>query len=325
MLHHFSLNWLLEPSKQKLLQIASRFGRNVNKTCSKDSITHMHNNGKSAGTTVWSDDWETYTDVCEFHPYSNSEIALEWETHKTSHYGYPYFHYELENEEELFFGDRLQRFGSKVSRVAVPLARSLAPIAARTLVGAAPGVGGVAGSGVGRLFSTLLEEGEMVAQEMEAEFFGFHAREAEVADTEAAREAALTEVLAAEASHSSSLSEAQALMGTALPIVLRSMRIRRLLHIMPTLVQANARLVHLLHRQGTAGRQLQRLLPTILRWTVASLRVASTVSYPINSALARRVMAAQVLRVLSNSQIVKRTMIRNAIIRERTVALARPR
>lgn len=263
------------------------------------------------------DEWEVSQTNA---PYSHQELEGEWEMQEASHYSNPEILSEWEDEGEYFFKRALQGI-KKVAQVAAPLAKRLAPIAAKALAGAIPGAGAIAGPLAGKLVSSLVREGEMEAMQMEAQFFGSNEAEAEVSNTEAAYEAALTEVLAAEASHTSSESEAEALIGAAIPKTIASMGGRRTMYpVMPALVQANARLVSLLHRQGSPGRQLLRLVPTIMRRTVASMKAAQSAGRPINSALARQVMAAHAARVLANSKILTGAMIRNAIIRDRTVA-----
>jgi hypothetical protein len=267
-------------------------------------------------------EWEMQESTHYANPYSNSEFEGEWEAQEALHLSNPEMASEWE-EGEYFFKNVLRGI-RKVAKVAAPLAKRFAPIVAKTLVGAIPGAGAVAGPLAGKLVSSLLREGEMEAVQMEAQFFGNNEAEAEVSQSEAAYEAALTEVLAAEASHSQSESEAEALIGAAVPGAVKSMGGQRSLrHIIPTLVQANARLVKLLHRRGSAGRQLLRLLPTIMRRTIASLRAAQRAGRPVNSALAGRLMAGQAMRVLGSSNILTKAMIRNAIIRQRTVAPSR--
>lgn len=88
--------------------------------------------------------------------------------------------------------------------------------------------------------------------------------------------------------------------------------------IMPTLVLANARLVRLLHQQGSPGRRLLRLVPSILRRTIASLQAAHKAGRPISSDLALRLMANHASRVFGNSQVVTSGIIRNAVLQKRT-------
>jgi hypothetical protein len=223
----------------------------------------------------------------------------------------------MELEGEYFFRGAL----GHLARAAAPLAKRLAPVAARTLVGMIPGVSADAGPLAGQLVSALLREGAQEAQHAEAAFFGANAAEAEVGQTEAAHEAALMEVLAAEASHSESESEAVALVGAALPVGLRALGTSRSLrHVAPTLVRANARLVRLLHRHGPDGRRLLRLLPTVVRWTLFSLRAALRAGRPVTPALALRLMAGHAARILGAPMLIRRIIIRNAVLRQRTVA-----
>jgi hypothetical protein len=249
--------------------------------------------------------------------YANKELESNWEVQEASHYAYPEMTSELEEAGEYFFKNAWRGI-QQIAKVATPLAKQLAPVVARTLIGAIPGAGVFPLEG---LINQLVQEGEMEAASMEAQFFGGNEAELEVENTKAAHEAALTEVLAAEASHSESESEAGALLGAAVPSTVQSMGGQQTLRrVMPVMIQATARLVRLLHRHGPAGRHLLRLVPTILRRTVASLRAAQQAGRPITSALAVRLMAAQAARVLGNSTLVTRTMLRNAIIRKYTVA-----
>ncbi|PZV10624.1 MAG: hypothetical protein DCF22_16195 [Leptolyngbya sp.] len=242
----------------------------------------------------------------------------EWELQEASHYSQ--FEMEGEAENEYFFQTMLSSI-QKAAKAAAPIAKQLAPIAARTLMGAIPRVGAIASPTAARLISQWVQEGEMEAVALESQFFGSNEMEAEVSNAETAYEAALTEVLAAEASHSNSESEAAAFLGSALPTLVNSMGGQKALRrILPILVSANSRLVRLLHRQGTTGQRLLRLIPTILRRTVASLRVAAQKGQPMTSDLALRLMASHTHRVFGNSQTVTRSMIRNAIIQRQTVA-----
>lgn len=281
------------------------------------------NESTNYSNSEFANEWEVQEATQYANPYSNPEFEDEWEVLEAMHSSNPEMESEWETEGEYFFKKALRGI-KKIAQVAAPLAKRLAPIAAKTLVGAIPGVGATAGPLAGKLVSTLLREGEMEAVQMEAEFFGTNEAEAEVSNTQAAYEAALTEVLAAEASHSQSESEAEALLGAAVSSTLKSMSAQRpLRYIIPVLVQANARLVRLLHGQGSAGRQLLRLMPTVMRRTIASLKAARRAGQPINAALAQRLMAAQAARVFGDSKTLTKAMIRNAIIRQRTVAPSR--
>lgn len=175
--------------------------------------------------------------------------------------------------------------------------------------------------GVSRSVAILLKEAEAETTHLEAQMFGTNEFEAQLATHEGAHEAALTEVLAAEAAHTHSESEAEALLGAALPITIRIMgggrNIRR---VTPTLARANARLVRALRQSGPRNRQLLRLVPTIQRRVVVSLRAAQRQGRPITPELAAQVVAAQAARVLSAPRLCGRGLVRNAAIRRTTVA-----
>ncbi len=170
---------------------------------------------------------------------------------------------------------------------------------------------------LGRLFA----QGESEAMAHEAHMFGVNEFETEVAGHPAAHLAALTEFLAAEAAHTQSESEAQALIGAALPISIRVMGGRiDLQRLTPALVRVNASLVLNLHRQGRPGRQLMRVVPTIQRHTLSTIKAIQGTGRPVTPALATQVMAGHARRVLTNPHICRQALVRNMMIRNRTVA-----
>ena len=176
-------------------------------------------------------------------------------------------------------------------------------------------------AGLLRQLGALFGEGESEAEALEAELFGANEFEGELAAHEIAHEAALTEVLAAEAAHAEDEGEAEALIGMSLPITIRIMGGRRGLRpVLPTLVRGNARLVRSLHRGGPTSRQLLRAVPAIQRRTIASLRAAMRRGQPITPALTARVLAGQAARVLGTAPILGRSLVRNTAIRQSTVA-----
>jgi hypothetical protein len=249
------------------------------------------------------------------NPYVNgngvAQQAYEWELQEASHHAQSP-EWEVENE---YFLKQMLGGIQKAARAAVPIAKQLAPIAARTLMGK------TSSPIANNLLTALLREGETATVAMEAQLFGNNEFEAEVGNSEVAHEAALAEVLAAEASHSNSENEAEAFLGAAVPGIVNSMGGRGALRaMMPTLVQANARLVKLLHQKGPEGRRLLRLVPTILRRTVASLRMAYQSGQSINSDLALRLMANHVSQVFGHSNTVASGITRNALIQKRTTS-----
>jgi hypothetical protein len=267
-------------------------------------------------------EWETPEATHYSNPYSNPEMESEWETHEAMPYSNPYSNPEWEDEGEYFFKKAFRSIGrgiKAVAKAAAPLAKRFAPILAGKLASLIPGVGLIAGPLAAKLTSALVQEGEMESVQMEAEFFGTNEAEAEVSHTETAHEAALTEFLAAQAAEATTEAEAEAALGASLPITITIMGGRRALRrVMPILNQANSQLVKNLAQQGPVGRQLLRTVPAIQRQTVATLKAAARSGRPINGPLAVRAMVAATRRVLGNPQRVQRTMVRNAVLRQRT-------
>jgi hypothetical protein len=176
----------------------------------------------------------------------------------------------------------------------------------------------------------LVLRGEAEAEAAEAALFGASEAEWESGHP-ASAEAALTEVLAAEASHTASEAEAEALLGAALPITIQIIGGRkRMRRLTPALVKANARLVRGLRRSGPAGPSLLPLVSKIQRNTVASINVAQRAGRPVPPSMVAPIMAAQAARVLGTPRKCGPALVRNAVIRQRAVAppgrrpLARP-
>jgi hypothetical protein len=249
----------------------------------------------------------------------------EWESPEGHPYSNPYSNPEFEDEAGF-----LMPLITRMAKAALPQAKRIAMGVGSNLL-RQPGQGQTGTQPahsqrsrqiaalfhrLGRLFAQA--ESETATQE--AHLFGTNEYETEVAAHEIAQEAALTEVMAAEASHTESESEAQALLGAAIPLSIRvmggKMGIRR---ITPTLVRVNAQLVLGLHRQGRAGRQLIRTVPAIQRRTLATLKAIQKTGRPITPELARQVMAGQATRVLGTPGICGQALVRNMAIRNRTV------
>ncbi len=251
-------------------------------------------------------EWET--NEWETNPYSNPEMQNEWETN-------PYSNPEMNPEGEFFF----KRIAAFAKKRLLPLAKKMAPNLARTLIGMIPGVGALAGPLAGKLTSALLQEAEMEVSQLEANLFGTNEMEAEVGNSEAAYEGALTEFLAAQAAEASTEAESEAAIAASLPITISIMGGKRALRpVMPVMAQATGRLTQAMRQQGPAGRQLLRTIPTIQRQTVATLKAAARSGQPINSATAIKAMANATNRVLSNPQAVQKAVVRNAVLRQQT-------
>jgi hypothetical protein len=199
------------------------------------------------------------------------------------------------------------------------LAQRLVPVATRALAGMIPGAGVVAGPLAGKLASSLVSEGEMEAEQIEAQYFGVNEALPEIDETERGHDAALTEVLAHEAGQVESEAEAAALVSSALPITVKVMGAARIVQpVMPTLTQANARVARVLIAQGGRdGRRLLATMPRIQRRAVGTMRAAKRRGRPITGPLAVRAMQAATQRVLGDPGQVARAVEQSTMLRRR--------
>ncbi|MGD0699119.1 MAG: hypothetical protein ABSA02_04460 [Trebonia sp.] len=171
----------------------------------------------------------------------------------------------------------------------------------------------------------IILRGEAEAEAAEAAFFGTAEMEWESGHP-SAYEAALTEVLAAEAAHTASEAEAEALLGAAMPITISIMGGRRRMRpLTPSLVRANTRLVRGLRRSGPAGPQLLRLVPKIQRNSVAAIRQLQRSGRQVPPSMVAPIVAASAARVLGTPSKCGPALVRNTVVRQRTVAPPRPR
>ncbi len=278
------------------------------------------------------EEWEVHEGSPYSNPYSNPystpEMEEEWEVHEGSPHSNPYSNPEMEYEADRFI-PLIAKAATKLLPHAVRLGRGLfrrlgrgssqQPGSRATASGRSQQIAALFHR-LGRLFA----QGESEVAAHEAQLFGANEFETEVTGHEAAHQAALTEVMAAEASHTESESEAQALLGAALPISVRVMGgrvdVRRLT---PALVRVNARLVLNLHRQGRPGRELLRVIPAIQRRALATIRTIQRAGQPVTPALAARVMNHHAAQVLTTPHICRQALVRNMTIRNRTVAPGR--
>ena len=287
----------------------------------------------SYSNSEFENEWE----MQEMNPYSNSEFENEWEMQEAYPYSNPeqewgmqeaypysnpYANPEFEEEGEYFFKKAFQKLGRGIkaaAKAAAPLAKRLAPSIAGKLAGMIPGVGLVAGPLAAKLTSAMVQEGEMEAAQMEAEFFGTNEAEAEVGNSEIAHEAALTEFLAAQAAEATTEAEAEAAIAATLPITITIMGGRRALRrVTPVMAQATGRLTKMLRQQGPAGQQLLRTIPSIQRRAVSTMKAAARAGQPVNNATAVKAMASATRRVLGSPKTVNRAIVRNAVLRQRT-------
>jgi hypothetical protein len=138
-------------------------------------------------------------------------------------------------------------------------------------------------------------------------------------------EALMAELMAGNAAAAESEAEAEAMLAATIPMTIRFMRAQgTMLPVTPALVQANARLVRTLRRQGPGGRQLLRLLPAIHRNTIAILRRLSR-SQRLTTPTAVRAMSVATRRVMSNPQRTQRAIRRNMAMQVRATRASRPR
>jgi hypothetical protein len=253
------------------------------------------------------------------HPEAHETHEWEWESPESHEWESTEWEHpeaqEWEWEADPFFGKMFKRLASGIGSVA----KRIAPGAVRALAGMIPGVGAIAGPLLGQLTQRLLQEGEAMAAEAEAEAFGGSHGEAEVGTSETAHEAALSELLAAEAAMATSEAEAASTISATLPLTITIMRADRAVRpVMPTLTQANARLARTIARSGPQGRQLLRTMPTIQRVAVGTIKSAARSGRRVTPPLAVGAMAAATRRVLGNPRRVEATVNRNLVLRQRT-------
>lgn len=228
--------------------------------------------------------------------------------------------YSVDNSR-ILDSQRILRDARQTARQVAPLARNLASTITSILLDTVPGARRSFNTLTIQLLSPWLQKGERYSRQKESELFSIYEANIEIANTGVAYEAALMEVLAAEASHTQSESEAAALIGTTLPLAFRVMDGRQLLHpVIPTLLVATARLVRFLHRHSRGSRRLLRLVPVILRRTLASVMAVKYWGCPITNALISCIMAIQSKRIFGNTRLVIDSITRNALIRFSTVA-----
>ncbi|MDX6302020.1 MAG: hypothetical protein QOF53_3234 [Nocardioidaceae bacterium] len=273
---------------------------------------------ESPGAQEWeSHEWEhPEAHEWEAHEWEHPE-AHEWEAHEWEH---PEAHeWEAhEWEADPFFGKAFKR----LTRGLGSIAKRLAPGAIRALAGMIPGVGAIAGPILGQLTQRILAEAESLTAELESEAFGGSNGEAEVGHSETAHEAAMAELLAAEAAEAASEAEASSLIAATLPLSITIMRADpRLRRVAPVLAQGSYRLTRSFRRYGPPGRQLVRAIPTIQRRAIATIDAAARRGAPISSPLAVRALIAAAQTVLNDPRRVEIAVGRNLVLRRRTAPM----
>jgi hypothetical protein len=269
------------------------------------------------GTPEYESEWAMQEANHYNNPYSTPEFEDEWATPEANPYGTPEYQWETpaanpygnpEYEYEAEFWNRIKKLATKY-----------APMVASAVTKMVPGVGTALAPLAAQLTSHLVKEGEMEATQMEAALFGMNEAVAEVANTEVAYEAALTEFLATQAAEATNEAEAQAAIGAALPITIKAMGGSKALRsVTPILSQANAAVAGTLVKQGPVGKQLLTTMPKIHRVAIGILKAAARNGKPITGAMAIKAMAAASHQVLGNPQKVQQAMERNAALRQLT-------
>jgi len=171
-----------------------------------------------------------------------------------------------------------------------------------------------------------VREAEMEVAHMENQLLSMLSQTGE-AETPEVHEALMAELLAGNAAAAESEAEAEAMLAATIPMTIRFMRAQgTMLPVTPALVQANARLVSMLRRQGPGGRQLLRLLPAIHRNTIAILRRLGR-TQRLTTPTAVRAMSVATRRVMSNPQRTQRAIRRNMAMQARATRtpMSRPR
>jgi hypothetical protein len=225
-----------------------------------------------------------------------------------------------EEEADQFLGGALKALAGVARRAIAPAARALAPTVTRALSSLVPGGALLAGP-LGRLLPQLLGQAEGEVAALEGSLLsGAASGESGEVPADRARDAQLTEVLAAESVLAESDAEAAAVLGATLPLTITIMGARRSARpVLPALVQGQRRLVGVLRGSGPAGAQLQRLVPAIDRRTAATIRRLRRRGRPITAPVALAAQAAAARSVLGNPALVRRTVMRNGSLRLRTV------
>jgi hypothetical protein len=258
-----------------------------------------------------SSEWEQAgTGEWEWEQPGAGEWESEWEQAGTGEWEWEAGAGEWE-ADAFSFGGLLRGIGS--------IAKKALPMATKMLGSMIPGVGPIAGPLLGQLAGSLVGQGEAEAAATEAEAFGGNHGEAEIGNSETAHEAALSELLAAEAAMAPSEAEAASTISATLPLTIKIMRAGRAVRpVMPVLTQANARVAGALRRSGPQGKQLQRAMPSIQRVAVGTLKSAASQGRRITPQLAVDSMATATRRVLGNPRRTEAVVRRNAALRQRT-------
>jgi hypothetical protein len=185
--------------------------------------------------------------------------------------------------------------------LAVPIARELAEVLARTVTGLVPGAG--------RRAAPMVRS----APEVEAELEAWEDRSSLAPGTTAVRLMTAAESLAREAASAGSEAEAAALMAATVPLTIRVARANSLARPCETaLVQALHRLVRVLWRDRRS-RGLLAVLPRVLLLAVRLLVRESRGGRPVDTRSALTAVSVATRREFRNPRLVRRTLLRSAV------------
>jgi hypothetical protein len=245
--------------------------------------------------------------------------------------------YELEFEHGEQFFKRAFRGIGRLVRSAAPMlkqiARVAAPIAGKAVGGLFGGpAGAMLGSRLAQLAAQQLREQELggsheMASELESELGEHELGEHELGEhelgehevmSELAEHEAEAEAMAHYAAFTESEHEAEAMAGAAVSLTISPRDQRALRALVPNLVRGAAILTRIL-RMRRATRPFVRVVPTIMRRTVRTLRQSAIAGQPITRQRAGQVFARQTRRVLSSPRYCGAVLRRNV----RTVARTR--
>jgi hypothetical protein len=246
--------------------------------------------------------------------YSNQEVLPEWEGRSVEASHLNIIPLPVHREEQI---PKIRQIIAHCRRIAFPVARQIL----KETAGEMPVF-----SSKDRIRHLLLEFDDYLSlaesevSSLETEALGENEFSSELAASESAQELALTEVLAAEASHFLNESEAQSLLATALPINMALLGTgSRLRNMLPALTQSNAKLVRSLLQSGKSSRQTLGLVPAIQRRVLSGLKAAQNNPAQLTSDLINRHFAAQTAKVLVSPSIIGKTLVRNQAIRNATM------
>jgi hypothetical protein len=212
-----------------------------------------------------------------------------------------------ESEGENFsFGGLFKKLGPILKKVA----KVAAPLVGTAILGPAGGaLGSFAAKALGESENEWESEDEYESEdELEAE--GEAEAAHEIASHAMTEHEALAEMMAEAASHAAGEGEAEAMAGAAAMSVLSPRDRRALSNLLPDLLRGTAVLTRIL-RRNRYSRPAVRVVPTIVRRSIAQLKRQAAAGRPITRRNVARTTAREVRRVLGSRKLVGTSMTRN--------------